>query len=187
MQLLKITDYINNYGMRLIEKILLSIIVLATLTAIGQELVLIIEARHATLGDLLLFFIYLEIISMAAAYNKSGRVPVRVPIYIAIVAIARVLILDMKHMSEIRIATLSISAFILAGTIVIIRWGQIKLPYAGATNVSNQSRSGHDHEDDYQKDQEDDDMEGYKNKIENETKPSKKQSSLKKSVSVKKL
>ena len=136
MKVIKINEYINNHGMKLIEKTLLTIIVIATLTAIWQEIAVIIEVGRATLGDLLLFFIYLEIISMAAAYNKSGRVPVRVPIYIAIVAISRVLILDMKDMSEIRIATLSISAFVLAGTVVIIRWGQIRLPYSADSTGS---------------------------------------------------
>lgn len=182
MLLLKLSDYINTHAMKLIEKALLFIIVIATLTAIGQELLVIIEAKRATLGDLLLFFIYLEIISMAAAYNKSGRVPVRVPIYIAIVAIARVLILDMKHMSEVRIATLSISAFILAGTIVIIRWGQIKLPYAGGVNVSNQSRRYDDdpEEDNYQEDQEDDDMDVTQNKKDKAQASSKENAALKK-------
>lgn len=148
MQFLKMSDQFTSYSMRIIEKILLTIIVLATLTAIYQELALIISVGRASLGDLLLLFIYLEIISMAAAYNKSGRVPVRVPIYIAIVAISRVLILDMKEMSELRIATLSISAFILAATVVIIRWGQIKLPYSPSRSPNARRAKEDDDEDD---------------------------------------
>lgn len=123
-------SYLNKKGVKVIEKILLFIIVLATLVAIGQEIKIMLDNKHVSLGDLLLLFIYLEIISMAAAYNLSGRVPVRVPVYIAIVAIARVLILDMKSMSELHIAALSFSAFILACTVLIIRWGQIRFPYS---------------------------------------------------------
>lgn len=145
MKFLNHGDSFTSYGMKIIEKILLGIIVIATLTAIFQELRVIIGVGRASLGDLLLLFIYLEIISMAAAYNKSGRVPVRVPIYIAIVAISRVLILDMKEMSELRIATLSISAFILAATVVIIRWGQIRLPYS-PSSLANASRSREEEE-----------------------------------------
>lgn len=147
MKLAKISDDIMSYGMKITEKLLLGIIVLATLSAIWQELYKIIGLGKASLGDLLLLFIYLEIISMSAAYNKSGRVPVRVPIYIAIVAISRVLILDMKEMTEIRIVTLSISAFILAATVVIIRWGQIKLPYSPAS-VASGSRYNEEESDD---------------------------------------
>lgn len=148
MHLLKLTDVINSQAMKFIEKALLTIIVLATLSAIWQELVLMLSVGKASLGDLLLLFIYLEIISMAAAYNKSGRVPVRVPIYIAIVAIARVLILEMKEMSEFRIAILSVSAFILAATVVIIRWGQIRLPYSINEKTTSRAKLEEDDEED---------------------------------------
>ena len=116
--------------MKVIEKILLVLIIIATLSAIGEELSVIYTRGSATLGDLLLLFIYLEIMSMVAVCSRSGRVPVRVPIYIAIVAIARVLIVDMKNMEELRIIGMSLSTLILAFTVIVIRWGQLKLPYS---------------------------------------------------------
>jgi protein PsiE len=66
---------------------------------------------------------------MVANYAESGKLPVRMPLYIAIVALARYLILDMKSMEDWRIAAISISTFILAGTVIVIRWGQLKMPY----------------------------------------------------------
>ncbi len=128
---------LNKKGVKIIEKILLFIIVIATLVAILQEMNVIFRNKNVSLGDLLLLFIYLEIISMAAAYNLSGRVPVRVPVYIAIVAIARVLILDMKSMDQWHILALSFSAFILACTVLIIRWGQIRFPYNGKSKTED--------------------------------------------------
>ncbi len=117
-------------SMKVIEKILLVVIVLATLSAISHELYIILEKKRANLGDLLLLFLYLEIMNMVAVCSKSGRVPVRVPIYIAIVSIARVLIVDMKNMDDWRIISLSVSTLILAVAVIVIRWGHLKLPYS---------------------------------------------------------
>jgi protein PsiE len=55
-----------------------------------------------TLADLLLFFIYLEVLAMVAIYLESGKLPVRMPLYIAIVALARYMILDMKSLDTWR-------------------------------------------------------------------------------------
>jgi len=56
------------------------------------------EARTVTLADLLLLFIYLEVLAMVKIYLASGKSPVRMPLYIAIVALARYMILDMKSL-----------------------------------------------------------------------------------------
>jgi hypothetical protein len=54
------------------------------------------------LADLLLMFLYLEVLAMIGQYFKSGQLPVRFPLYIGMVALARYLILDLKEMSEWR-------------------------------------------------------------------------------------
>lgn len=116
-------------GLKAIEHFVLFIIALATVVAIGQEIVHIFKAGAVALADLLLLFIYLEVLAMVANYAESGKLPVRMPLYISIVALARYLILDMKSMDDWRIAAISISTLILAATVIVIRWGQLKMPY----------------------------------------------------------
>ncbi len=66
---------------------------------------------------------------MVSNFVESGKLPVRMPIYIAIVALARYLILDMKGMDSWRIAAIAAATLVLAATVIVIRWGHIKLPY----------------------------------------------------------
>lgn len=87
----------SNQALIWIQDIGLLIIAIATIIAIGIELLTMIEQRHASLADLLLLFIYLEILAMASIYLKSGELQVRLPLYITIVALARYMILDMKN------------------------------------------------------------------------------------------
>ncbi|WP_110458868.1 phosphate-starvation-inducible protein PsiE [Shewanella algidipiscicola] len=116
-------------SIKAIEYFVLIIIAIATMVAIGQEVVHIIIMRKVALEDLLLLFIYLEVLAMVANYAESGKLPVRMPLYIAIVALARYLILDMKSMDDWRIFAIAVSTLVLAGTVIVIRWGQLKLPY----------------------------------------------------------
>ena len=82
-----------------------------------------------TLADLLLLFIYLEVISMVAIYLDSGKLPVRMPLYIAIVALARYLILDMKGLETWRILGVAAAALVLSVAVLVIRFGHTRFPY----------------------------------------------------------
>ncbi|MDH5361222.1 MAG: phosphate-starvation-inducible PsiE family protein [Gammaproteobacteria bacterium] len=108
----------------------LLIIALATIIATGVEIAHMVSARTVTLADLLLLFIYLEIFAMVAIYMDSGKLPVRMPLYIAIVAIARYIILDMKNLETWRILELSGAALIIAIAILVIRFGHLRFPYS---------------------------------------------------------
>ncbi|QSX34873.1 phosphate-starvation-inducible PsiE family protein [Shewanella avicenniae] len=122
----------RKYGaksLKAVEHVVLLLIAIATIVAIGQEGVHIIQAGVVELADLLLLFIYLEVLAMVANYAESGKLPVRMPLYIAIVALARYLILDMKAMEDWRVLAVSISTLVLAFTVIVIRWGQLKMPY----------------------------------------------------------
>ncbi|MCG9746818.1 phosphate-starvation-inducible PsiE family protein [Shewanella sp. Isolate8] len=122
------TQY-GSKSLKAIEHFVLIIIAIATIVAIGQEIAHIIKMGEVALADLLLLFIYLEVLAMVANYAESGKLPVRMPLYIAIVALARYLILDMKGMDDWRILAISVSTLVLASTVIVIRWGQLKLPY----------------------------------------------------------
>ena len=112
-----------------IQDIGLLIIVISTVIATGFEIILMIESKVVTLADLLLLFIYLEVLAMAAMYLDSGKLPVRMPLYIAIVALARYLILDMKNLDTWRMLGISGATLLIAIAILIIRFGHVRFPY----------------------------------------------------------
>jgi protein PsiE len=107
----------------------LFIISIATLVAIGQETWQMIAQRTVRLEDILLLFIYLEILTMVGLYFRSGKLPVRYPIYIAMVAIARYIIIGMKDLTGWTMVALALAILVLALAVVAIRYGHIKLPY----------------------------------------------------------
>ena len=112
-----------------IESLGLIVITLATLVATGAEVMVMVRAQTVTLADLLLLFIYLEVFTMVKVYLESGKLPIRIPLYIAIVALARYLILDMKAMEDWRMLAAAGAALVLALTILVIRFGHAHYPY----------------------------------------------------------
>lgn len=116
-------------AIRIIEYIGLFIISIATLVAGFQEILRMFTSQLVTLGDLLLLFIYLEVIAMVAIYLESHKLPVRLPIYIAIVALARYVILDVKEMTEWRVLAVAAGILLLALAVLVLRYGDIRFPY----------------------------------------------------------
>ncbi|MDZ7752410.1 MAG: phosphate-starvation-inducible PsiE family protein [Gammaproteobacteria bacterium] len=112
-----------------LQDIGLLIIAIATVVAIGDEIGVMFSAGKVTLADLLLLFIYLEILTMVAVYLQSGKLPVRIPLYIAIVALARYLILDMKSMDYLEMIGVAVAALVVAVAILVIRYGHVRFPY----------------------------------------------------------
>lgn len=128
---------IKNSGYKtliIVEDIGLIIISISTVIAMLFEITTMIKAMQVTLSDLLLLFIYLEVLAMASIYLKSGRLPVRMPLYIAIVAMARYMILDMKNLDTLRLLGLAGVIFILALSVFVVRYGHTKFPYDGKDN-----------------------------------------------------
>jgi len=128
---------INKFGIRAIvlaENVGLIIISIATVIAVGIEVTSMISAKTVTLADLLLLFIYLEVLAMVAMYLDSGKLPVRMPLYIAIVALARYLILDMKSMDSWRMLGVSGAILLIAIAILLHRYGHTNFPYKEEDN-----------------------------------------------------
>lgn len=107
----------------------LLVITIATIIAGIGEVMHMIKAMEVTLGDLLLLFLYLEVLAMVGIYLKSGKLPIRFPIYIAIVALARLLILDLKALSEWEMIAIAGTITLLSFAVLVLRYGHIKLPY----------------------------------------------------------
>jgi len=92
-----------------------------------HEYLKMLETGHATLEDILLLFIYLELGAMVGIYFKTHRLPVQYLIYIAITALSRHLVIDVQMVTDnfhiylllsitAAIALLSLSIFILSYT-----------------------------------------------------------------------
>ncbi|MDP1527386.1 MAG: phosphate-starvation-inducible PsiE family protein [Rhodocyclaceae bacterium] len=116
-------------GLDFIEYVGLLIIAIATTVAIYQEVTVMVQARTVRLADLLLMFLYLEVLAMIGQYFKTGQLPVRFPLYIAMVALARYLILDIKEMNELRMLSVVAAIFLLTLGVLAIRYGHVRFPY----------------------------------------------------------
>ena len=107
----------------------LVIISIATIIAIGQEVWVMIQHEKVALSDLLLLFIYLEVITMIGIYYQKNMLPVRFPIYIAIVALARYIILGSKEMDPWNMLGIGVTLLVLAVAVFLVRLGHVKFPY----------------------------------------------------------
>ena len=106
------------------------LILASTAIALYLEVMFMINNRNVTLNDILLLFIYLEVIAMVAQFVKSSKLPIRMPICISIVALSRFMIIDMKNMDNLRVVAIAVAIFILATAVILIRIVQYKYPEA---------------------------------------------------------
>ena len=102
------------------ERILLFIIAVATLYATAYEIMRMIDVKIVNLSDLFLLFIYAEVLGMVATFYVNNRIPVTLPLIIAMTALTRMIILQSKDVNAINIIyeaagilILAISAYIM--------------------------------------------------------------------------
>lgn len=116
-------------GLDAVEFLGLMVVGIATTVAMIEEVRLMLAAQRVQLADLLLMFLYLEVLAMIGQYLKAGHMPVRFPLYIAMVALARYLILDLKEMTEWRMLGVASAILLLTLGVLIIRYGHVRYPY----------------------------------------------------------
>ena len=102
------------------EKVLLAIIGIATCVAAAQYLFQMYEAREILLADLFLLFIYVEIIGMVGAFYSTNRIPVTLPIIIAITALCRLIVMQGKEMDALMLIGDASAVLILAAAAYIM-------------------------------------------------------------------
>ena len=98
---------------------LLAIIGIATCIAAAQYLFQMFEAREILLADLFLLFIYVEIIGMVGAFYSTNRIPVTLPIIIAITALCRLIVMQGKEMDALMLIGEASAVLILAAAAYI--------------------------------------------------------------------
>ncbi len=115
----------NNMGTSVIgflEKSLLTVVAALTVIATLQELLAIFDARKVQLADLLLLFLYTEVLGMVGAFYKSKKIPITLPLFIAMTALARLIILQGKEMDAIILLYEAGAILILALACLAIRF-----------------------------------------------------------------
>ena len=104
------------------EKLLLALIALLAVAATGQEILAIVENRSIDLADLLLLFIYTEVLGMIGIFFVSKRIQITLPIFIAITAITRLIILQGKDMDMVSLLYEAGAILILSLAILAVRF-----------------------------------------------------------------
>ena len=110
----------NNY-FELLEKIVLTVLIVCTIIAIGMEIQGMIAVYKVTLADILLLFIYIEIIGMIKEYWVSKMIRMSYPLFIAMTALARMIIMQRKDVDPSAYVYESVAILILAVAIVVLR------------------------------------------------------------------
>ena len=82
-----------------IQLIALVIILAATIIAFGIEIYQMIDVQKVTLADLLLLFLYLEVLAMVRVFWESQSIQITLPLFIAITALSRFIILQGKSIN----------------------------------------------------------------------------------------
>ena len=105
-----------------IEKCLLALIAVLTLVAVAQELMTVFQKGKVELADLLLLFIYTEVLGMIGIFYLSNRIPITLPLFIAMTAISRLIILQGKGMEPITLLYEAGAILIIALACLVVRF-----------------------------------------------------------------
>ena len=95
---------------------------------------------HASIDDILLLFIYLELGAMVGIYFKTNHLPIRFLLYIAITALTRYLIGDVSHHHAPNIGMFYICGgiFLLALSVLAVRFASYKFPSSKAIDANGE-------------------------------------------------
>ena len=104
-----------------LKLVLLSIILLSTVIAVGIEIKTMIINQSVTLADLLLMFLYLEVMAMVRVFWDEQSIRITLPLLIAITALSRFIIMQGKEMDPSALVYQSAAILLIAVAIVVMR------------------------------------------------------------------
>ena len=100
---------------------LMCIILVSTVIAVGLEIKNMFTNQLVTLADLLLMFLYLEVLAMVRVFWNQQSISITLPLLIAITALARFIILQGKEMDPTALVYEAVAILLIAGAIVVLR------------------------------------------------------------------
>ena len=104
-----------------LQLVLMVIILISTVIAVGIEMYKMFQNRSVTLADLLLMFLYLEVLAMVRVFWNQQSISITLPLLIAITALARFIILQGKEMNPSGLVYEAVAILLIAGAIVVLR------------------------------------------------------------------
>ena len=104
-----------------LQLVLLTIILISTIIAVGIEIKTMFINQSVTLADLLLMFLYLEVLAMVRVFWDQQSISITLPLLIAITALSRFIILQGKEMDPSGLVYEAIAIVLIASAIVILR------------------------------------------------------------------
>ena len=105
-----------------IQLVALVIILVSTVIAFGQEMYQMILVQRVTLADLLLLFLYLEVLAMVRVFWESQSIQITLPLFLAITALARFIFLQGKSLNPEILLYEAGAIVLIALAIVILRF-----------------------------------------------------------------
>ena len=115
-----------NSSIRNIQLVAVIVVLVSTIIAFFLEMKEMYENKDITLADLLLMFIYIEVIGLVRSYWETQSVRITYPLIIAITALARFIILQDKESDPANLIYISLAILIVAIATVIIRFRNSK-------------------------------------------------------------
>ena len=104
-----------------LQLVLMCIILISTVIAVGIEIKNMFLNQSVTLADLLLMFLYLEVLAMVRVFWDQQSISITLPFLIAITALARFIILQGKEMDPTALVYEAVAIVLIAAAIVILR------------------------------------------------------------------
>ena len=104
-----------------IQLVLLGVILVSTIVAVGLEIKKMFSLQTVGLADLLLMFLYLEVLAMIRVFWNSQSIGITIPLLIAITALSRFIILQGKEQDPLALVYEAIAILLIATAIVVIR------------------------------------------------------------------
>ena len=105
-----------------IQLLTLIIILISTIIAIGTELYQMFKIQTVTLADLLLLFLYLEVLAMVRVFWESQSIQITLPLFIAITALSRFIILQGKSINPEILVYEAGAILLIALAILVLRF-----------------------------------------------------------------
>ena len=110
-----------------IEKAILILIVVLTVGAVFVELLVVWDKGTIQIADILLLFLYTEVISMVGLFYRSQTIPVMYPLFIAITALSRLIVLQSKEMAPETILFEAAAILILGIAALALRYSDVPM------------------------------------------------------------
>jgi protein PsiE len=117
------------WGIRMLERVGLIVILIATVVAMVTEILHMFAKQKVDIADLLLLFMYLEMVALVGMYWRRGKMSVRMPLYIAMVGVARHMMTDASLTAPMSLLAGAGAILVLAIAVLVVRFGHARFPY----------------------------------------------------------